>query len=120
MDADDPRWTALALGEPATPDDVEALGRDAAAREALARTRSMARLLTAMYREERRPRRRVRPWLLVAAAAMAAVVALWTWRLDRQSAAEMQATARRRVPAVRVRSAGGIPGAQINITNECE
>lgn len=127
MNADEPRWTALALGEPATPDDLAALAHDAAAREELARTRAMARLLTAMYREERRPRRRARPWLL-AAAALVALVALWAWRLDRDSATMMQHEARRATPAVRVHPArateatpaGGDQGAHIIVGHECE
>lgn len=131
MDPDDDRWTALALGEPTSPEAVEALGRDPEAREEVARTRAVATLLTAMYREQRRPRRRVRPWVLVAAAAMVAVFALWAWRLDRQSAAVTQAVARRAMPAVRAPSpapvpaenvplVGDIPGGQIVITTETE
>ncbi len=120
MDSDDDRWTALALGEPTSPEVVDALSRDPEAREEVARTRAMATLLTAMYREERRPRRRARPWVLAAVAAMAAVFALWAWRLDRRSAAATQAVTRRAMPAVQVRVAGEIPGTQIVITTECE
>lgn len=80
MDRDDPSWTALALGEAAPGAVIDALGRDPDARDEVARTRTMAQLMRAMYREARRPRRSVRPWVLAAAAALRALAALWTLR----------------------------------------
>jgi hypothetical protein len=119
MRRDDPRWTALALGEPAPDELIDALSRDPDAREEVARTRALGHLLTAMYREERRPRRSARPWLLVAAAAVLALVALWTLR----NGGTAPPTGNREGIPMRSRpspAAGEIQGSQIVITNELE